>query len=405
MAVDDDSVTYFVVEELPVGSVIGNIVVDFALEHRYKVSALSSCRFEFLTQPLGRYLRIVNASWDMVVAAKIDRESVCADDHLCVLQYTVAVLPLKLFRLLRVEIDVVDANDHSPTFSVEPPRHVTESAEVGSYLAVATVSDRDVGVNDLDRYEMTTDCTSFDPRPTTKQLEGGEVELLLQLKRPLDRETQSRCALVITAVDGGTPAKTGSTRVDVIIDDINDNPPTFDADSYEVWIPEDLAVGTCFVTVSASDKDDGLNAMVTYSLDLQHWKEIAPHSPEANLPFQIDAVSGTICLNKEVDFESQTVFMLLLMAQDRGAESLTSRTTLTVYVEDINDNAPTVVVEVISGSAAGIEVEENNEELGLTNHRCRPGFRQKRQSYLSSERNFDIPPGRSLQRTISLNSG
>jgi len=174
-----------------------------------------------------------------------------------------------------------------------------------------------------------------------------------------------RCALVIWASDGGSPAMTGSTRVDVIIDDVNDNSPTFDADSYEVWIPEDIVVGTCFITVSASDQDDGLNAMVTYSLDVEDWNVIH-HASVDSLPFQIDAESGTICVKDRVDFESQSVFLLPLLAQDAGAESRSGRSTLTVYVEDVNDNAPTILVEVISGSASGIEIRENVQESRLT---------------------------------------
>ena len=107
--------------------------------------------------------------------------------------------------------------------------------------------------------------------------------------------------MVIWAVDGGSPARTGSTRVDIIIDDFNDNPPSFDVDSYEVWVPEDLAVSTCFLTVSASDPDLGQNAQLTYSFDVPDWDGIHHQpSPEAGLPFQIDAESGTICLKVEM---------------------------------------------------------------------------------------------------------
>jgi len=90
----------------------------------------------------------------------------------------------------------VDANDHSPTFVGEMVRRVAENAEIGSELVVATVYDRDVGVNGLDRYETTTDCAGFDPRPTARRLESGQVVLRLRLERRLDREAQSRCAQI-----------------------------------------------------------------------------------------------------------------------------------------------------------------------------------------------------------------
>jgi len=104
--VDDESVTYFVKEELPVGTVVGNVVVDFALEQRYDASTLSRINFEFLRQPSGGYLRLENASWDMVVAGRIDREALCRNDRRCLLQWTVAVRPLQLFRLVTYSLAV-----------------------------------------------------------------------------------------------------------------------------------------------------------------------------------------------------------------------------------------------------------------------------------------------------------
>jgi len=67
-----------------------------------------------------------------------------------------------------------------------------ENAEIGSQLVVTAVDDRDVGVNGLDRYETTTDCAAFDPRPIARRLESGQVELRLRVEHRLDRETQGR---------------------------------------------------------------------------------------------------------------------------------------------------------------------------------------------------------------------
>jgi len=196
----DWSVTYSVVEELPVGRVVGNVVDDFALRGRYNASTVAALSFEMLTQPpRGRYLALAADSWDLVVARRIDRESICedVDRRRCVLRYTLAVRPLAMFRLLGVEVEVLDANDHAPQFDRggSPRRHVPENADVGAQLAVATVRDRDRGPNGLDRYWTTTDCSGLDPRPTPRQLPGGAVELRLRVTAKLDRETQDRCRL------------------------------------------------------------------------------------------------------------------------------------------------------------------------------------------------------------------
>jgi len=341
----DRSVTYFVAEELPVGSTIGNVVADFALERRYSASTLATVYFEVLTaKPPGcaRYLRLDNESWNIVIAERMDRERLCPNDLRCVLSYTLALRPLDLFQLFNLKVEVLDINDHVPTFSDQlVPRHVLETADIGTQLVVATVLDLDLGANGLDRYETTTDCAGFDPRPLTRRLSSGAVELRLRLRQQLDRETQARCSVVIWATDGGSPANSGSTRVEIIVDDANDNPPVFDADSYEVWIPEDVAVGTCFLGVTASDRDDGINAMITYSLETHGWGE-----PERKSPFQINSDSGLICLQDNVDFEQQSVYLLPVLATDGGAESLSGRSAVTVYVQDVNDNAPSIVVQV-----------------------------------------------------------
>jgi len=367
------SVTYVVSEELPVGSVVGNVVVDFALTTLRHNASSSVVSFEFLTEPdgAGGLLGLEDGSWDVLVAGRIDRESLCAGNAgRCVLRYTLAMRPLVMFRLLGLELEVLDVNDNRPTFVGQRRRHVTENAEVGSLLTVATVGDLDVGVNGLERYETTrTDCAGIDARPVPRRLAGGEVELQVRVLRPLDREAQSGCTLTLSAADGGRPARTASTRVDIIIDDVNDCAPSFDADSYEVWIAEDVAVGTCIVAVSATDRDDGLNSQLTYSFDLPDWNGgggLRRHrSPEPGLPFQIDPDSGLVCLSGEVDFESQSVFLLPLSVRDKGAESLSGRSTLTVYVTDVNDQAPIIVVEVICGTAGVVEVRENDDS-GLT---------------------------------------
>ena len=86
---------------------------------------------------------------------------------------------------------------------------------------------------------------------------AGQVELRVALVAGLDRETQGRCAMVIWAADGGSPSLTTSTRVDVVVDDVNDNAPAFHADSYEAWIPENLAVGTSGSVVDSAGRGQG----------------------------------------------------------------------------------------------------------------------------------------------------
>ena len=45
----------------------------------------------------------------------------------------------------------------------------------------------------------------------------------------------------VVAEDGGTPRRSGSVVVDIVITDVNDNSPRFDSDVYNAEITENAA--------------------------------------------------------------------------------------------------------------------------------------------------------------------
>lgn len=101
--------------------------------------------------------------------------------------------------------------------------------------------------------------------------------------RPLDRETQPRYQLVITAQDRGSPPLSGSCNITVTVEDQNDNDPRFSKLRYTATILEDVEVGTPVLTVKASDADLGINAKLVYSL-----------ANESQWLFHIDNRTGVI---------------------------------------------------------------------------------------------------------------
>lgn len=82
----------------------------------------------------------------------------------------------------------------------------------------------------------------------------------------LDRETKNNYNLLILAVDGGQPAKTGTLSLSIEIGDINDNSPIFEKTMYNISIAEDVAPLTRVLTLSATDEDSGENGRVIYRL-------------------------------------------------------------------------------------------------------------------------------------------
>ncbi|KAM8768037.1 protocadherin Fat 3a isoform 8-T8 [Acanthopagrus schlegelii] len=122
-----------------------------------------------------------------------------------------------------------------------------------------------------------------------------------------------------------------SVRVQITIQDANDNSPTFDQSYYEMLVNESVPVGSNILTVSAVDEDKGENGYITYSISSLH-----------PVPFKINQFSGIISTTKELDFESSSEsFMFVVRASDWGSPyRRESEVNVTIHLENVNDNHP-----------------------------------------------------------------
>ena len=92
----------------------------------------------------------------------------------------------------------------------------------------------------------------------------------MTLNKKLDYETATTHTITVRATDKGTNPLDSSgndATITVTVLDENDNKPEFENLNFEISVPEDRDVLSVLYTVSATDKDDNLNGMVTYSLD------------------------------------------------------------------------------------------------------------------------------------------
>ncbi|KAM6995518.1 LOW QUALITY PROTEIN: neural-cadherin [Tautogolabrus adspersus] len=149
--------------------------------------------------------------------------------------------------------------------------------------------------------------------------------------RSLDREAEERYLVVVEARDGGGLAGTGTATI--MISDVNDHPPVFTQRLYTTQVTEDLEVNSEVLVVSATDGDEGENAVVTFS--------IVGGDEDRKFFVETDKVNrrGVIKLKKKVDFEKpqERTFNLTLKAEDADFFSLAY---CLVQVEDSNDHAP-----------------------------------------------------------------
>ncbi|NWI90083.1 PCDGH protein, partial [Pitta sordida] len=201
----------------------------------------------------------------------------------------------------------------------------------GTRFPLEMAQDPDSGSNSLLTYQLSSN-PSFSL--SLKESPDGSQQPELLLERALDREEQSSLELVLTAVDGGDPVRSGTIKVLINVTDVNDNPPVFSHDRNRVRLREDAPLGSVVMNVSASDADAGNNARITYDFGKMPAKVLQK--------FMVDPETGLITLQEGLDFEDTRSYTLLIEARDGGG--LLAHCKVEVEVLDVNDNPPDIMI-------------------------------------------------------------
>ena len=217
-----------------------------------------------------------------------------------------------------VQIDVLNENDAAPQFVQNNYTIVVRENSLFDDIQIrATDSD-----GDTISYLIVSQCIdAFSINPST-----GILSQII----PLDREMISVCTVTVSAFDG---LRTSDVKVYITVEDENDNSPSFNETSYSVTIPEIIPLGTTVVTVLATDRDFGVNAEITYSLE------------PANNMFAINSMTGAITVTSPLNFETIQSYSLTAVARDGGSPPpRSSSVPVMITVTDSNDNAPTLFI-------------------------------------------------------------
>ncbi|XP_012685429.2 protocadherin gamma-C5-like isoform X34 [Clupea harengus] len=325
--------SYSVFEELTPGTYVGNITKDLGIEMR----TINRRNPRVVAEPNSRYFDIHAANGALVVHQTIDRESLCGSRSPCSLRFKVLLQnPMEMHR---VAVDIVDVNDNTPQFQTKNTTlEVSEAAAPGTRFRLECAQDLDVGVNSLHIYDLGPN-DNFVLNVQTKS-DGSKYPVLI-LNKPLDREKQDTFTLVLSAVDGGNPAKSGTTLIHMNVLDVNDNAPVFDHPVIRVSVFENSSTGALVTKINASDSDYGLNAEVSYLFD--------KYTPEDILKlFSVDSATGEIHVRGELDRELANVYDITIIARDRGTPAMEGSCNLKVEIMDVNDNTPTIVINSLS---------------------------------------------------------
>ncbi|XP_028838812.1 protocadherin gamma-A11-like [Denticeps clupeoides] len=315
-------VRYSIPEEMSKGSVVGNVAEDLGID----LKRLRSGRARIIAGDSGPYVELNTDKGTLAVSERIDRELLCKQTSPCSFSFEILLEnPIQLFE---VTVEIVDVNDHAPTFPKDEINiEIRENAPPGSRFVLESAYDPDVGVNAIQGYNLKP-TDNFVLKQDARSESNKNIEMILQT--PVDREKTEDFALFLTANDGGNPPKAGSMKINIKVLDVNDNAPVFSKNIYRASVPENSSKGTPVATVHASDADKGVNGEVTYAF----------RQTDAHGLFQINDKSGDVTVTGELDFEKTNKYEITIEAKDHGGH--TDSCVLIVDIIDVNDNSPVI---------------------------------------------------------------
>ncbi|XP_059102384.1 protocadherin-3-like [Peromyscus eremicus] len=333
-----EAIRYSMPEETESGYLVANLAKDLGL----RVGELATRGAQIHSKGNKELLQLDAETGNLFLKEKLNREELCGVTDPCVVHFQLILEnPVQFFQ---TDLQITDINDHSPEFPHgEMLLKIPESAQPGNVFPLKAAQDSDMGSNAVQNYTVSPNLHFH---VATQSRADGRKYPELVLDRALDREEEPELTLTLTAVDGGSPPRSGTTAVRIEVVDINDNTPQFVQSLYEVQVPENSPLSALIVTVSARDLDVGPYGSVAYSLF---------QGDAASQPFVIDEITGEIRLSDELDFEVNSHYNIEITATDGGG--LSGKCTVSVQVLDVNDNAPELTIRKLT-----IPIPENSPE-------------------------------------------
>ncbi|KAG7999610.1 Protein dachsous, partial [Nibea albiflora] len=333
------SVTISVPEDKEIGSNVTDVPAtdkdsSFNKEIRY---SLRGGEGKFAVDPV---------SGMVTVAGALDRETKTEYDLLVVAEDQGRPARTATASLL---VQVSDVNDNAPKLSkAEYQIEISETESVDTVLLILSAEDPDEGANGRVTYSIFKQSPPSEPAVFKLDSSSGS----LQLAKTLVNSEVKVYSLIVQASDGGSPSLVVNGSVVVTVKDVNNNPPEFSKEKYNVVVSENLASGASILTLEVTDRDEeipegdyteetpgeiatikptdadlGLNGEVTLSLS----------SPNPLFKFRED---GMLLAVGSLDRESRDTYELIIKASDKGSPQRENITTIRVNLIDVNDNRP-----------------------------------------------------------------
>ncbi|XP_037117232.1 protocadherin alpha-5-like isoform X5 [Syngnathus acus] len=250
-------------------------------------------------------------------------------------------------------IEIIDVNDNAPEITVTSlMTPVKENAELGTIVALVTVSDKDGGNNGV------TNCKVVGSVPF-KLKSNYKNDYSLVVDGALDRENVSLYNVFILATDEGSPPLSTKRIISVHVSDVNDNAPRFMEPVINVYVKENTPSGYSLCSINAVDPDLDANAKVSYAL-----LDNAPRNIPIPSLLNINSESGDIVSLQSFDYEQLKTFKFKVQATDSGVPPLSSNVTVNIFILDENDNSPAILAPYSEHGSVNSESIPYSAEAG-----------------------------------------
>ncbi|KAH1027486.1 hypothetical protein HUJ05_000983 [Dendroctonus ponderosae] len=273
-----------------------------------------------------------------------------------------------------VSVVVRDVQDTPPRFLSNLTAQLPEDVPINTLVFIAKAEDGDRG----------------NPRPVVYELVNNPMDYFLidpvsgdlYTAKPLDKEAiedpdgilqfEVRAHELVNGLRADDPSTFSTALAAVKILDVNDEPPRFNKREYFVEIPENIPEGSALphLDMTVSDPDEGNNSAFSLELnDISGAFSIEPNTAVGSTPVTIRVAHN----NLDYEDPNQRKFIILAVAKEIYTQNkLSSTSTITVSVIDVNDNAPTfdqdnysaVVSEVASPGTLIITVVAKDRDTG-----------------------------------------
>uniref|UniRef100_A0A3Q1CP73 Cadherin domain-containing protein n=1 Tax=Amphiprion ocellaris TaxID=80972 RepID=A0A3Q1CP73_AMPOC len=253
----------------------------------------------------------------------------------------------------KVIFEVIDVNDNAPVINVMSfSSPISEDSPPGTTIAVLNVKDADSERNGEIK------CSIEGKLPFRFESSLTNYYNLIS-DQHFDRESVSEYNITITATDFGSPPLSSSTKLHLKISDVNDNPPLFDENSFSAYVAENNSPGFSIFAVSARDSDWNQNARISYLLE-----DTQVSGSSVSTYVSLNSESGVLSAVRSFDYEQIKQLQLVVKAQDGGSPPLTSNVTVTILIQDQNDNPPQVLYPVQTGGSVVAEMVPRSADVG-----------------------------------------